>query len=169
MDDFVALRSNWRMVALICLSLGFVAVGVWMTGLFNDVPVTRRYPFAVTVVAGWFCIAVFSIVALAGVKGLLGPSEVLRLGPDGVRWTPWSDQTLPWTEVADVTTWQFKGQKSLLLRLHDPCSFPAKTALASQGLNRAISGGDICISFAGTNRTIEEALSAVHRFRSSDS
>ena len=166
MDDFVAVRSRWRMAALICLSLGFVAAGLWMTGLFNEVPVTRRYPSTVTIAVGWFSVAFFGLCALAGAKGLFGPREVLRMGPDGVRWTPWSDRTIPWTEVADVTTWKFKGQKSLVLRLHRAGRFSAKTVFASQALSRAISGGDISISLAGTDRTIDEALFAAHRFRS---
>jgi hypothetical protein len=41
-----------------------------MIGLFNDVPVTRRYRFTVTILAGCFCITFFGFCVLASINGL---------------------------------------------------------------------------------------------------
>lgn len=171
MDDFVAHRSKWRMLALIALSFGFVAAGLWMTGLLNDVPVTRRYPLTVTVLTGWFCIVFFGFCALVGINGLLGSKELLRVGQDGLRLMPWSDQAIPWDEIVEVTTWEAKGQTSIVLHLHNPdrfpavTMFPAKMMLASQALNRSLTGGDISFSLTGSNRTTHQALLAIRQFK----
>jgi hypothetical protein len=171
MDEFVASRSTWRTVALIAEAFGFVAAGLWITGLFDEVPMTLRYSPAFTVVAGWFCAAFFGFCALAGIKSLFGPTELLRVGRDGLRWMPWSDQIIPWNEVSDVTTWGFKGQRSIVLKLHNPDRFPARSKVptkamwASRKLNQAMCGGHLSFSLAGADHTTEQALSAIRRFR----
>jgi hypothetical protein len=93
-------------------------------------------------------------------------NEELRIGPAGIRWTPWSDQTIPWSDVIDVTTWKHRGQSVIVLHLRDATRFPGKPAGAAfAGVNRMLTGGDIAISLTGMDRSFRDGLSAIERFR----
>jgi hypothetical protein len=84
-----------------------------------------------------------------------------------IRAAHWSDQTIPWSEIADVTTWSYRGQKAIVLHLRDKTRFPGRgMATMLSRVNRNLTGGDITISLTGTNRRVEDALSSIHRFRS---
>jgi hypothetical protein len=118
-------------------------------------------------VVGWLCVAFFGLGGVMGVRRLFDRREQLRIGSAGIRVARGSEQTIPWSEIVDVTTWSYKGQKAIALHLRDKARFPGQgmaALLASLGHNTA--GGDIAISLAGTNRQFEEALSAMAHFRS---
>jgi hypothetical protein len=167
MDDFVAYPSRWRIALLIFLALGFVAAGLWMGGVFGPAPTSSRYPPAVVPVIGWSSVAFFGLGALVLVKRLVDRREQVRIGPAGVRSAQWSDQTIPWSEIVDVTTWAYKGQKAIVLHLRDKARFPGRGLAARlAGVNRSLTGGDISISLTGTNGRVEDALSSIARFRS---
>ena len=100
------------------------------------------------------------------IRRLFDKNEQLRIGPEGIRWARWSDQTIPWSDVTDVGTWQFKGQSAIVLHLRDPARFPGKQPLAAlAGLNRTLTSGDIAISLTGTDRSFADAMSAMKQFR----
>jgi len=166
MVDFVAYPSRWRIALLILLAATFVTLGLWMVGVFGAPPNSRRYPAAVIFVVGWFSVFFFGLCGIVGVKKLFDTSEQLRIGPTGVRWTPWSDLTVPWSEVTDVTTWNYKRNKTIVLHLRNPKQFPCKRSLGIfAGANRMLTGGDVSISLTATDRTFSEAMSAIERFR----
>lgn len=170
MPDFVAYSSRWRVTLLILAAAAFVGTGLWMAGVFGAPPGSRRYPAALMVAIGWFGVIFFGLCGVVAIKKLLDTGEQLRVGPSGICWTPWSDLTIPWSEITDVTGWEFRGQKTIVLHLRDPDRFPAKRPFAIlAGANRALTGGDISISLAGTDRSFPEALAAIQRFRTRDS
>lgn len=168
MNDFVAHTSRWRTAFLVAGSLGFVAMGIWMTGLLGPVPVSRRAGPLMTEFWGWISILFFGLCAVAGAKLWCANSERLRINKSGIRWTGWCDQTIPWDEITDVTEWRYKSTKWIILHLRDPSRFPGKglSGLAGRA-NRALAGGDVGITLTGTDRKFDEAMSAIASFRPS--
>jgi len=168
MQDFVAKPSPVRVILAIIGSITFVAIGLWMIGLFGDPPVPDRLSPAAVYVFGWLSVLFFSIAAIFWAKRLFGTGEELRIGAAGIRWSRWSDQTIPWHEIRDVTEWSFSGQRSIILHLRNPGRFPGRGILARAAkANHALTGGDIALSLTGMDRAHGEAMGAIVRFRSS--
>lgn len=161
MDDFVAYPSPWRIALLILGSMGFVVLGLKMAGAFGLSPRSGN-PSPV----GWFSVIFFGFCAIMGMKMLFNTREQVRIGATGIRWTRWSDQLIPWSEIEKVTTWHYKGQKSIILHLRDPDLFPGRGILGRAAkANRLMTGGDIGITMIGTNRSFADAMAAIDRFR----
>ena len=166
MTNFLAYNSRWRVALLILASIAFVFLGLWMGGAFGDVPTSRHFSAGATIGVGWFCVLFFGLCAVAGTKKFFDDSVQLEVGPFGVRWSSWSDQTVPWSEITEVTTWSYMRQKAIILHMNDRARFPARGMTAKlAGANRMLTGGDIAISLTGTDRSYEEALEAIGRFR----
>lgn len=166
MRDFVAYPSRLRIALLILLAVGFVVLGLWMVGRLGPVPTSRRYAPMTVLVTGWAAVVFFGLCALAGVKRLFESGEQVRIGAAGIRWVRWSDQTIPWTEIRDVTVWTYKRQRAIVLHLRDPARFPGRGPLAVLArANRALTGGDIAISLTGTDRSFAQAMAAIADFR----
>ncbi len=170
MEDFIALSSRWRVALMVLGAVAFVALGLWMGGLFGPAPESHRYPRAEVVVVGWFSVVLFGLCGVVAIKRLFAGGEELRIGSAGIRSRPWSDQTVPWSEIVDVTTWSYKGQRSIILHLRDPARFPGRglAALLTRA-NRMFTGGNIAISLTGTDRGFDDAMAAIARFRSASS
>lgn len=166
MEDFIAHNSRWR-VALIFLGVvSFVALGIWMAGGFGEVPSSRRHSAGFFTVIGWLCILFFGVCGLAAVKKFFDDRVQLQIGPSGIRWTPWSDQFIPWSEIIDVTTWSYKHQEAIILHLSDADRFPGRGLTAKLArANRMSTGGDISISLTGTDRSHDDAMAAIAHFR----
>lgn len=170
LNEFVAFPSRWR-IALIALgALGLVALGLLMVGAFGPLPSqSARYSSVTFTVIGWVVIAFFGLCGAYAIKMLFETREQLRIGSAGIRWARWSDQTIPWSEISDVTTSSFKGQRSIVLHLRDPARFPGRGIVGFlAGANRMLTHGDIYIGLTGTDRSFDVAMSAIERFRPSE-
>ncbi|MEO6247137.1 MAG: STM3941 family protein [Sphingomicrobium sp.] len=167
MVNFVAHDSRFRLALLFLTSVVFVVGGFWAGGAFGAAPSSPRYPDAVIFSVGWFSVVFFGLGGVVALKRFLNPREQLEIGSYGVRWFPWSAHVIPWSDITDVTTWRHKQQKAIVLHLRNPPRFQGRRlAAAFAGANRTLTGGDIFISLTGTDRTFEEAVSAIARFRS---
>ena len=79
---------------------------------------------------------------------------------------PCCSRLIPWSAIYDVTTWRYKGQKAIVLHLYNPENSPGRgLAGILARFNRAVMGGDIGISLTLTNRSFDEAIAAIERFR----
>ncbi len=164
--DFVAYPSRWRIALFLLVAIAFVVIGLWAVGLFGPPPLSQRASPADTKAIGWASIVFFGIGGLALIKAFFDKRERLRIGPAGIHWTVWSNDPIPWVEITNITTWQFKLQKMIVLHLRDPARFPSQSPLAGlSGTSRALTGGDIAISMSGTDRSYREAMEAIGRFR----
>jgi len=167
MGDFTAHNSRWRLALMFVGCIAFVAAGLWMGGALGDAPSSRRYGGGVIFGVGWFSVLFFGLCAVAVAKRYFDRRSQLKIGPCGVFWRPWSDCTIPWSEIADVTVWKHQRQKAIVLHLTDPVRFPARGLTRKfGGANRYLTGGDISISLTGTDRSFEEAMWAIEQFRS---
>lgn len=170
MTNFVAHNSRWRIALLTMVALGFVTGGLWMVGAFGDVPTSRRYSTSLTIALGWFAILFFGTAATYGVKNFFNTKTQLEVGPLGIRWTPWSNDLIPWSHITNVRTWSQQRQNYILLHLDDPSRFPGKGLAGKLArANKMMTGGDIAISVTGTDRSFGEAMDAVTSFRMSSS
>lgn len=166
MDDFVAYTSRWRTGLLVAASVAFVAIGMWMAGLMGPVPVSQRSGPLMTQVWGWVCTLFFGMCAFASAKIWWENGERLRIGRSGMRWSSWSDQTIPWSEIADVTEWHYRRSSYIILHLRNPSHFPGKgTPAITRWANRKLTGGDMGITLTGTDRKFADAMAAVAQFR----
>lgn len=166
MDDFVAYPSRSRLASLTISAAVFVAGGLWMGGAFGPPPASSRFPPAVVFAIGWLSVLFFGLCGLAVLGRLFAHGVQVRIGSAGIRSVQWSDQTIPWSEIVDVTTWSHHGQNAIVLHLRNPRRFPGRgiPGLLARA-NRALTGGDVAVSLLGTNMRFEDALEAIAHFR----
>lgn len=166
MEDFIAHNSRWRVALIFVGAIGFWALGMWMVGAFGEVPSSRRHSAGFFMTIGWLCILFFGLCGLATVKKFFNHGPQLQVGPAGIRWRPRSDDLIPWSEIIDVTTWSYKGQKTIVLHLSNADRFPGRGLTAKlAAANRTLTGGHISISLTGTDRSYGEAMAAIAHFR----
>jgi hypothetical protein len=138
----------------------FVVGGAWIAGLLGSSP----RPGVAWV--GWVSMAFFGLCGVLIFRRMFDRDVQLRISPRGIMFKPWSDQTVPWTEITDIGTWELSGQRSIILKLADPSRFPSSTTLGMlAGANRALTGGDIPIQLNGTDGKVDDALAAINRYR----
>ena len=183
MNEFVARTQPLKVVLGIVIALGFVAIGVWMTGIL-DKPVTppsaygtdltiyplpaysSRYPDWLVISMGWVCIFLFGGMAVLGAIRLTNPADHLRINRMGITVPSYTDKPIAWSDIADISTWSHRGQKSLVIKLRDPSRFPRKSLhRILDSLNRGLTGGDIGLSMTGTNCTLKQTLDAIEALR----
>lgn len=152
MDDFVAHTSRWRTARDVGPALAFVGGGLWMVGAFGPVQASRRMGPLMTEFVGWLCILFFGMCVVLCAKQWWKNEERLRISRSGVRITEWSDQTIPWDEISDVTEWRDNNAEFIVLHLRDPSRF-------------RLTGSELSVSLYGTNREFDEAMVAIATFR----
>ena len=115
---------------------------------------------------GWIAAAFFGFCSIGIVPRLFDREDQVRISAEGIRAKQWSDATIAWDAIADLFVWYHRGQQLLVLRLVDPAGYPSNRPFAGlAALNRRLTGGDVAISLAGTDRRVDEAMAAVARFR----
>lgn len=163
---FVAHPAPGRVVLLVLGAFAFVAIALWMVGAFGPPPSFGRHSPEVTRIIGWLGIVFFGLAGLSGIRRLIAGNEEMRIDPQGIRWTRWSDRTIPWREIVDVTVWQHKRQKMIMLHLRDPSRYRGRGIMGvlARG-NRALTGGDVALVMTAMDRSFDEAMAAIARFR----
>jgi len=167
-DEFVAYTSRFRLGVMTLVSLLFVFSSLWVEGVFGPLQTTPSSLHHKNQLGIWVGIVFFGLASLECIRRMLRIREELRVGTAGIRWAPWSDQTIPWSEITEVTTSQVFVQRFVNLHLRNPARFPGRGGLAWLApLNRAVTGGEISVSLSFTNRSVRDAMSAIQRFRGS--
>lgn len=168
MREFVAYPSRIDITLAAFAILAIFLFSLWMIGTFGEPPVWALNPPGFITAATW-ATAIGSGLGIAAAIGPLFDTRVqLRIGPAGVRWTRWSEETIPWSEIIDVTTYRFRSARYIVLHLRDPARFPRQGLPGWRLLaiaDRTLTGGDICFSLRGTDRRFDDALSAIEYFR----
>ena len=166
MDEFVAYPSRWRRVLLAIVAVVFVLFGFMMVGAFGPLSDPAANPPAVILVFGWLAIVFFGFCGVVWIARLFDTAEQLRIDAMGVRYAAWSRAMMPWQDITNVTIWSSNRQRTLVLHLRDPARYPGKgLAALFATINRKLTGGDVSISLTGTDRSFDDALSAIAHFR----
>lgn len=149
MGEFVAYYSRWRLLLLLALSVGFVLLGLMLAGAFGEIQGfvgdvrRRRIPEELVTPVGWFAIVFSGTCGLYIAKSLFDPKPQLRIATTGITFARWSPKQIPWSAIAEVSTWKYLGQSSIILCLNDPEAHKGKGLLgAMSNANKAMTGGD---------------------------
>ena len=165
MEDFVAYPSRWRLAFMALGSALFVVAGLWLIGAFGPLSESSDHSPILLTVTGWISIIFFGLCGVIAIKRMLNSDEVVRISSSGIISRLWSDQMIPWSEITNVSTWSHQGQKVIILKLRDPARFPGKSFSAMVAkANRLIMDADVSISMTGTDRSYDEAMTAIYQF-----
>lgn len=167
---FEAHVSRGRMWLIILLALGFAVLGIWFVSAATELSQTVHFVFFrdpfILRVFGWAAIAIGILGAAIGVRQLFRTGPVLEVDERGLRWRRWSDSIIPWLAITDATPRRIGSQQFLCLMLDQPERYKGKSALGlAAGMNKNIGYGDVTISMQGTDRTMQDLVDAVARFR----
>ncbi|WP_162814935.1 STM3941 family protein [Erythrobacter aureus] len=166
MERFTARSSRWRVLLLAGGALLFVVGGLWIAGVLGEAPTSRRYSADMREVIGWVSVLFFGAVFIALLKQLFDDNTLLTIDARGIRSAQWSDDTIPWSEIVNVSTWSYKGSTSIILHLRNPSSYPGRGLRGwLSGANRALTGGDVAIAMVSSDKSVEETLDAIDFFR----
>lgn len=89
------------------LAAAFVGVGLWMVGMFGEVPTSERYPSEATAVAvGVSNILVFSLSFAFWTKLFFDRRVQLRVDEDGIFCRKFSSGLIAWD---NISTWHRAG------------------------------------------------------------
>ena len=164
-QELAAHSSPWRMALILIGAGAFVALGLWMTGLFGDAPESRRWSPGFVQFIGWSSVLFFGACAIVGIRRAVDTDAQLEVTEQGIHWKPWSQATIPWHEISDVRVWEYRRQRAIVLCLKHPERYPSTSYMGKWALvSRRLTGGDIPISLTGMDKSFDEALAAIHDF-----
>ena len=165
MMELTARSSPGRSLLLILGSIAFVLGGLWMAGLFGEPPASRRWSPEMVRLIGWVAIIFFGACAILWTRRAFDGDPQLEISGAGIKWKPWSGDTIPWREIGDVSVWRHRGQRAIVLHLVNRERFPSRTLLGRlAGANRALTGGDISILMTGLDASFDQAFAAIRQY-----
>ncbi|MCR5869886.1 MULTISPECIES: STM3941 family protein [unclassified Sphingomonas] len=152
-DRLIAHVSKLKTSLLVALSLGFVAIGVW---------IVRIEEIAAIIAFGWGAILLFSGFAVIGIRQLFRDGLVMEIDARGILWRRWSDQVIPWSAITRAEPRAIRGQQFLCLWLDAPERYPARSTLGwLASLNKGMGFGDIALAVQGTDQSFQRLLEVV--------
>jgi hypothetical protein len=158
-DRFVARNSPLRLSLLLLAAIVFVALGLWVAGVFGPSPKPGREWF------GWLAILFFGFAGVKGAQRLSDRSDQMVIDRNGIFWRQWSETTIPWSAVRSFSQRSVKGQHFVCVHLKDASMFPRSGAGAwLAGLNRGLDFGDVALNVTGTDRNFAELVAAIERY-----
>ncbi|WP_447953280.1 STM3941 family protein [Sphingopyxis chilensis] len=161
MQPLVARNSRWRILLIMLGALAFVAAGVWIAGIAGPAPSPGKEW------AGWLSIIFFGVFAPMAFSRLLDDDVQIRISRSGIYYKQWSEQTIPWEEIAEISVWKFKRHKLPVLHLVHPGRYPSTTLSGKMArADRMLTGGDITITLTGMDCSFDEVVAAIQYHRS---
>ena len=167
---FEAHVSKQRMGVIVLLALGFAVAGLWFVSAAEELSGSIRFVFFrdpfVLRVFGWVAMLFGIACAIIAFRQLFRTGPVLEIAKSGVRWRRWSDTVIPWSAITDASSKSMSGQRFLCLTFARPADHPGRsTARLMAGMNKNMGFGHVAVSTNGTDRTHDELMLAVSRFR----
>jgi hypothetical protein len=158
-DRFVARDSPWRLALLLLAAVTFVALGLWIAGLFGPSPKPGMEWF------GWLAAFFFALAPFRLVPRLLDRSDQMIIDRNGIYWRQWSETTIPWSAIRHFSRRSVRGQHFVCVHLKDPSMFPRAGAHAwLAAFNRRFNFGDVALTVTGTDRSHAELVAAIDRY-----
>ncbi len=141
--------SPWKMLSLSVL--GAMMTGLSVTIALQLFPGMRVDAFHQ--LAGYAGALFFGLCTVLGLWRLLTTSgPVVTITPTGIRDTRVAKEFIPWTAIERITTWQYRGQKVMVLAVDPDVERQLTlTAIArwSRGPNRALGADGLCVTAQG--------------------
>lgn len=144
--------------------------GLLLTGATGVVIRATHHADWELVIVGWIAAVFFGLGSLVLLRRLFQTEAALRIGPAGIRFLPWSEETIPWREIVGVTVWRHRSQECVMLKLRDPERFPGRGLMGLFGRFNPwlTSGGHVSISMHGTGRRLDEVMRVIAAYRGSE-
>lgn len=163
---FEAHFSTGRAILLTLGSLLFVVAGLWLLGLFGEVPTgSRRVPDWAIPILGWLCVVMFGPLAVWHLSRAFGGELAVRIDQLGMLLTDYSDQPIGWDDVVAIRTENMMGNNILLFEVR-----PARAEgfgwgrRLMAGSSRTMYGLGYSLSVNNTDRSHRELLAAIEHF-----
>lgn len=157
---FVAHNSRWRLLLLLLGGVVFVVLGIWLAGIAGQ-PLKPGVEWI-----GWLSILFFGACSILIFTRLFDNRDQIRISSSGLYYRQWSEQTIPWEEMVEISVWQFRRQRFIVLSLVRPDQYPStKFTGKMAGANRMLTGGDITVNLTGLDRGFDEAWAAIEYYR----
>jgi len=128
-ERLVAYVSKGKTLGLTLISVGVVAIGVWLVVSPEEASSRRLSDPAMVWGFGWLAILVFGGFAIVGVRQLFRAGPVMEIDSRGILWRRWSDQVIPWSAIVRVEQQAFQSNKFLCLWLDAPERYPGRSTL----------------------------------------
>jgi hypothetical protein len=77
---------------------------------------------------------------------------VITISPEGIRDTRIASEVIPWSAVTAISTWQFKGQKAMVLGMKPGIEARlglTRTARWTRSANRSLGADGLCVTASG--------------------
>jgi hypothetical protein len=134
-------QSPWQMLKLMGLAVGFVALSLALA-LPSYSGFTGRSPGNYyAIVVGWVGFVFFGacLVVIAW-RAATTIGAVLSLTPEGILDTRIAAERIPWTAIRGFKTWEYNGQRILVLDVDPEVEATLKTSLITRLTRRANAG-----------------------------
>ena len=153
---FVARFSPWRLIFLILLCFGFMAISLMLLGVFGD---GSRHGLGWS---GWIGLAFFGPAAAILIRRVSDRRPQIVVDHRGLYWRQWSDEIIPWREFESVAVHQVNRQKLLSLSLRDPEAHPPTTPLGKLArYNEALGFAHVTLSAQGLDCSFDQLHEAI--------
>ncbi|MEL1250483.1 STM3941 family protein [Aurantiacibacter gilvus] len=164
-EAYVANYSRGRLVLLGLASLGFVIGGLWMAGLFGEVPASRRLGPEMTQVVGWIAVLFFGLCGFVIVRQFMRGGVAFRIDASGIEHAQAVRQTFTWDEITRLQPVRMGNQPMVCYevvqeRIDQMTGIRAKLASA----NRSMTGCSFALAMSGTDAKMEEVVAALEQF-----
>ncbi len=148
------------------LSLATTALCLWGTGAITP-PAPQPSRDVFWMAFSWLGTFGFAGCALLLTSRLLDRSQQIVIDHRGILWRRQSHEPIPWQAISRVEVKSVQGVPFLCLWLRDPGAH-RRTGPAgwSDGLNRALGFGDVSLSATGLDRSFDDLVDALGRYRS---
>jgi hypothetical protein len=167
MKVFSANNVRWKCGLAFLLAIVMFYVGTKLVEQWGRPPISNRDSPEFETVLGWVLV-VFSLQF--GVGAALrwwNNHDYVRIGPEGIRYLGWSDVTIPWSEIAEVSRRTYRRYRFVVLRLKDRQRFPRRGWMGRiSWLPELFRCDSIDISLNGTDQNFDAAMSAIKFFAS---
>ncbi|MGL4242071.1 MAG: STM3941 family protein [Beijerinckiaceae bacterium] len=149
--------SPWKILLLIALSAGFIALGFWLVATAEGGTLIQFL--------GWVLVLFFGACGILWiVQSIRYRGAVVVIDRDGILDRRVSDAPIPWTKVEGVSTWTLDAQRFVILKLDEAFdhSFPTKAITRwTRGANKKLGADGITINPTGLQIGFDALLNAV--------
>lgn len=160
---FEAQYSPMRSLLLGLMSIGFVALGLWLAGFIGEPPTgSRRLPDWAVPILGWLAIVCFAPFAAMHLMKVFNPGVSVRVDEQGMLISDYCAETIAWNEFTALRTQNIMGTQLLQFEVipEREATFGAFRKLLMP-LNRSTSGMGGSLVVNNTNRSFNELIEAV--------
>lgn len=145
--------SPAKLLGLAGLGVLMTAVSVFVAFLPADALPRTVLSHDKALIAGWLGAAFFGLCTLVALWRLFtARGTVITISPQGIRDTRIAEEFIPWSAITNISTWEFRNQKAMVLAVKPDIEDRLGLTRAAQwtrSANRALGADGLCITASG--------------------